>query len=135
MVDAQLGFDRVAPFNYFPGWHQPFTAFHLVVGMEAWDALEGTNQAIIETACTAGVIRNLARAEALQAPVLRGYSETGVTTEILSDEILAALTRESKAVLAEEAEKDPDFARVLASQQAFQRDYALWKNIAYPRTR
>ncbi len=135
VVDAQLGFNRVAPFNYFPGWHQPFTAFHLVVGMEAWDGLASPNRASIETACTAGVTRNLARAEALQAPILRGYAETGVTTEILSDEILAALARESKAVLAEEAEKDPDFARVLASQQSFQREYARWKNIAYPRTR
>ncbi len=135
VVDSQLGFDRVAPYNYFPGWHQPFTAFHLVVGEEAWGDLNKTKQAILETACTAGVTRNLARAEALQAPILRGYEEKGVTTEILSEEILAALSRESDAVLAEEAEKDSDFARVLASQQDFQREYARWKNIAYPRPR
>ena len=89
----------------------------------------------METACTAGVTRNLARAEALQAPILAGYAARGVTTEILSDEILAALARESDAVLAEEAGKDPAFARVLASQRDFQRDYARWKDIAYPRPR
>jgi TRAP-type mannitol/chloroaromatic compound transport system permease small subunit/TRAP-type C4-dicarboxylate transport system substrate-binding protein len=29
VVDRRLGFDRVARFNYFPGWHQTFTAAHL----------------------------------------------------------------------------------------------------------
>ena len=39
VVDERLGFDRVARFNYFPGWHQPFTAAHLVVGIgSAWEA-------------------------------------------------------------------------------------------------
>jgi TRAP-type mannitol/chloroaromatic compound transport system substrate-binding protein len=135
VVDSRLGFDRIAKFNYFPGWHQPFTAFHLVVGMETWKALDDAARASMETACTAGVTRNLARAEALQAPILAGYAARGVTTEILSDEILAALARESDAVLAEEAGKDPAFARVLASQRDFQRDYARWKDIAYPRPR
>ena len=135
VVDSQLGFDRVASYNYFPGWHQPFTAFHMVVGLEQWDALDDAGRASVETACAAGVTRNLARAEAIQAPILQGYEERGVTTEILNREILDALARESKAVLADEARANADFARVLASQQAFQRDYARWKNIAYPRSR
>ncbi len=135
VVDSRLGFDRVAKFNYFPGWHQPFTAFHLVVGMDRWRELDDAARASFETACTAGVTRNLARAEAIQAPVLAGYAEQGVKTEILNDKIMAALARESDAVLADEALRDPDFARVLASQRDFQRDYARWKNIAYPRAR
>lgn len=135
VVDSRLGFDRVAKFNYFPGWHQPFTASHLVVGMDRWQALDEPTQASLEAACTAAVTRNLARAEALQAPVLAGYAAMGVTTEVLDERIMAALARESEAVLAEEARNDPDFARVLASQRDFQRDYDRWKNIAYPRAR
>ncbi len=135
VVDSRLGFDRVAKFNYFPGWHQPFTAFHLVVGMGRWQQLDQATQASLDAACTAGVTRNLARAEAIQAPVLAGYAAEGVTTEILDEKILDALARESDAVLADEAQRDPDFARVLASQRDFQRSYDRWKNIAYPRAR
>jgi len=135
VVDSQLGFSRVASFNYFPGWHQPFTAFHLVVGMDEWNNLGASGKAILETACTAGVTRNLARAEAIQAPVLADYESRGVTTEILSDDILAALAEASDAVLATEAQADADFARVLASQKAFQREHARWKSIAYPAAR
>lgn len=133
VVDSRLGFDRVAPFNYFPGWHQPFTAFHMVVGLEKWTRLGPRLQAQLETACTAGVIRNLARAEALEPPVLARYEARGVTMEILKPEILAALAQASEEVLAEEAANDVDFARVLASQRSFQADYARWRNIAYPR--
>jgi len=133
VVDSRLGFDRVAPFNYFPGWHQPFTAMHMVVGLETWKKIGPHRQAQLETACTAGVTRNLARAEALQPPVIARYEAQGVTLEILEPEILAALAQASEEVLAEEAAGDADFARVLSSQRSFQRDYARWRNIAYPR--
>ncbi len=63
-VDRRLGFDRVARFNYFPGWHQPHTAFHLVVHRETWTALDLATRTTIEMACGEGVHRNLAKAEA-----------------------------------------------------------------------
>jgi TRAP-type mannitol/chloroaromatic compound transport system substrate-binding protein len=132
VVDQRLGFDRVAEYNYFPGWHQPSTAFHLVVARDEWNALPAESRALIESACTAGVTRNLARAEALQGPVLREFEERGVQTRTLSSEILLALKRESEAVLDEEAARDPDFARVLASQRAFSESYDRWRRIAYP---
>ena len=134
VVDSQLGFDRVARFNYFPGWHQPFTAFHLVVGRKSWEGLAADERAIVETSCTAGVIRNLARAEALQAPVLESYGKRDVHTKLLDPKILALLENETAAVLAEEADRDADFARVLASLQTFAADYSRWRNIAYPRS-
>jgi TRAP-type mannitol/chloroaromatic compound transport system substrate-binding protein len=131
VVDERLGFDRVAQINYFPGWHQPFTAFHLVVGDAAWAALDPVAQAAVETACTAATLRNLARAEALQGAVLRGYESKGVSARRLPDAVLADLERATEALLSAEAANDPDFARVLSSQRAFSADYGLWRRIAY----
>ena len=68
VVDDKLGFPRVAPINYFPGWHQPFTAFHLVVNLQRWNRLAPATQSALETACTAGVTRNLARWRGFRAP-------------------------------------------------------------------
>ena len=131
-VDQQLGFDRVAQYNYFPGWHQPFTAMHLIVNLESWQTLSPGDQAMLETACTAAVTRNLARAEALEAPVLARYEEDGIKTEIIPEPILEALRAESQRVLDREAAKDADFARVLASQREFEDEYNAWLQIAYP---
>ncbi|MCH2169819.1 TRAP transporter substrate-binding protein [Myxococcota bacterium] len=132
-VDERLGFDRVASFNYFPGWHQPFTAAHLVVGERAWEALDLPDQVLVELACTAGVIRNLSKAEALQGPVLAGFEGKGVVTETLPTDLLAQLRNVSDEILAEEAAADMDFARVLAAQREFGAVYERWKNLAYPR--
>lgn len=130
-VDQKLGFDRVAKNNYFPGWHQPFTAAHLVVNETAWQALGPAGQSLVELACTAGVIRNLSRAEALQGPVLAGFEARGVRALTLSSEILAELRRVTRQVLDDEAARDGDFARILASQQAFAAEYSRWRKIAY----
>jgi TRAP-type mannitol/chloroaromatic compound transport system substrate-binding protein len=132
-VDERLGFGRVASFNYFPGWHQPFTAMHLMVGNAAWSSLDPPDQALVETACRAGVTHKLSQTEALQGPVLAGFEAAGIEALTLPDELLAELARVSDEVLAEEAGRDADFARVLASQRAFEESYSIWRHRAYPR--
>ena len=131
IVDRQLGFDRVARFNYFPGWHQTFTAGHLVVELDTWNALSPATQATIENACTAGVTRNLARSEALQGAVIEAFPDAGVTAGRLPVELLEELRAVTDSVLAQEAAADPEFAEILASQQAFSATYAHWKRLAY----
>lgn len=131
VVDRMLGFDRVAPYNYYPGWHQPATAFHLVVNLELWQALDAPAKALLEAVCTAGVTRNLARSEGLQGGVIRQFLEQGAKAETLSAEILQGLARITAAVLDEEAAGNADFARILASQRAFREEYAYWKSRAY----
>jgi TRAP-type mannitol/chloroaromatic compound transport system substrate-binding protein len=131
VVDEMLGFDRVAKFNYFPGWHQTFTAAHLVVNLDTWQALPSSDQVMIEMACTAGVIRNLSRAEALQGKVMQGFTDKGVTTAKFSNEILKELETVTLRVLQQEADADPDFARIWASQKKFQVTYQHWKRNAY----
>jgi len=132
VVDERLGFDRVASYNYFPGWHQPFSAFHLVVNTRRFEALAPADRALIETTCTSGVLRNLARAEAIQGPVLEAQADKGVHLRILPDDVQAELRRMSEIVLAEEAAADGDFARVLESQRAFAVDHDRWQALAYP---
>ena len=131
IVDQALGFNRIATYNYYPGWHQPSTASHMVINMDVWNRTSPADQALIETACTAGVLRNLARSEALQGAVIAAFPEIGVSAETLPDDLLRELQRITDAVLEEEAGKSEDFATILASQRAFRADYAHWKARAY----
>lgn len=131
VVDERLGFSRVAKYNYYPGWHQPATAFHLVIHLPRWRALGDAARSQIEAACTAGVTRNLARSEGLQGTIMAGFADKGVKAETLPDDVLRALERITGEVLAEEAERNVDFARILADQQRFREDYAHWKARAY----
>jgi len=131
VVDQALGFSRVAPYNYYPGWHQPFSSSHLVVNRDAWDSLRPADQALLETACTAGVTRNLAASEGRQGDVIRAFADEGVSAETLPRPVLDALAEVAGQVLEEEAAQDPDFAEILASQRSFRAMYAEWRERAY----
>ena len=130
-VDEALGFDRIAKLNYYPGWHQTYTAAHLVVNDAAWQGLSVREQAVIDTACTAGVTRNLAKSEAKQGPILAGFASKGVTAISLPEAILRELNRVTDEVMAEEARRDEDFRVIHNSQLDFRVQYALWKRFAY----
>lgn len=131
VVDQMLGFNRVAKFNYFPGWHQTFTSSHLVVNMSVWQALAEADQALIELACTAAVTRNLAKAEAQQGAVMIGFAAKGVTVKKLPRETLKQLQAITLQVLQNEADNDADFARIWQSQKDFMQNYKIWKDHAY----
>ena len=130
-IDERLGFNRVVSYNYFPGWHQPFSAFHLVVNTSSWESLASSQQAILETSCTAAVVNSLAKGEALQGETLIGFQDLGVKTRSLPEPILRELAAVTARVLARQSDADADFARVLASQQAFQEEYSHWKRLGF----
>jgi len=131
-VDEQLGFYQVAKYYHLPGWHQPSTSQYLYVNMESWNELAPSQQAIIETACEAGVTHAIAKAEALQGPVLTEFREEhGVTAVTLPDEVLDALHQATVEVMEEEAAADEWFKRVYESQIDFQMAHKPWKELGY----
>jgi len=130
-IDQLLGFDKIVKNNYFPGWHQTFTAFHLIVNLDVWSELRAGSQASVETACTAGVMRSLSHGEALQGPVIAEFPEKGVTARRLPEALLREIQAVTDEVLAAEAERDPLFRKVYESQQAFSAHYELWKQLGY----
>jgi TRAP-type mannitol/chloroaromatic compound transport system substrate-binding protein len=130
-IDERLGFDRVVSYNYFPGWHQPFSAFHLVVNLASWERLAASQQAAVETSCMAAVVNSLAKGEALQGKAIERFQANGVKTLSLPEPILRELARITERVLERQRKKSPEFARVLDSQRAFSKNYAIWKRLGF----
>ena len=131
IVDQALGFSDVAKYNYYPGWHQPFTSSHLVINLDTWKSLTRSDKAIIEMGCTAAVTRNLAHAEAVQGEIIANFDQVGVSAERLPLNLLKELKKVATQVIEEEAQRDADFAAVLASQKKFLANYEYWKSLAY----
>ena len=130
-VDQMLGFDRVAKYNYYPGWHQIGSANHLLINLDDWNSLSDARRELVRLACRSRVATSLAEAEALQGPVLQGFPAKGVEARTLPPDVLLELRRITTDVLGEEAAADPRFAEILASQRAFSEAYALWKRRGY----
>lgn len=130
-VDEKLGFYKVAKYNYFPGWHQTYTAFHLIVNKDKWDGFEDKTRAMFNTACTATTLRSLSRGESLQGPVIRGFEAKGVKTKRVPIDMLKALKKSTDEVMEAQAAADADFKKVYESQEAFADSYKTWKSLGY----
>ena len=133
IVDQALGFSRIAKFNYFPGWHQPFTATHMMVNLEIWEALPAQDQALLDTACLGTVMYGLSLTESLQGPVIEEFKQQGIKTQVLSSGLLETLKVAADEVMEEEASKDPYFREVLESQRAYKAAHDQWRELAYPK--
>jgi TRAP-type mannitol/chloroaromatic compound transport system substrate-binding protein len=131
ITDQALGFARIAKYNYFPGWHQPFSATHMVVNLDVWSRVSPSDQALIENTCAGSVAMSLGLLESLQGPVVKKFKEIGVTASHLPDDMLRLLKETTAEVLDEEAEGDAYFAEVLESMRAYQAIYGEWRRLAY----
>lgn len=130
-VDQMLGFGRVAKFNYFPGWHQPFSAQYMMINLDKWKALQADTRALFRMACRANITNTLSESESQQGAVIAGFPEQGTSAESLPRELLERLREVANEVLDEEASRDEHFAKILASQREFSATYAYWKRKAY----
>ena len=131
ITDQALGFNRIAKYNHYPGWHQPFSATHLVINLEVWRALGQDDRSLLDSTCLASVARSLGLTESLQGPVVERFEETGVVANYLPEELLRVLKATTDEVLDEQAARDADFKAVLDSQRAYQRTYQHWRRLAY----
>jgi TRAP-type mannitol/chloroaromatic compound transport system substrate-binding protein len=130
-IDQLLGFHKVVKNNIFPGWHQSFTAMHLLINKNAWDGLNENQKALITTTCTAATMYGMSEGEAAQGKIIAGYKDKGVTAQKLPLPVLRKLKAVTDEVMAEIAAADADFKMVWESQKAFSEDYAYWKNMGY----
>lgn len=130
-IDRLLGFPDIIDYYMLPGWHQSYTATHLLVNKDSWEALEERTQRMMETACMAGTMHTLAEGEFLQGRTLLEFEDEGVTLLTLPREILEELKEVTDQVLDDLAEKDEMFGRVLESQRAFAEEYQVWREAGY----
>ncbi|MCP5149968.1 MAG: TRAP transporter substrate-binding protein [Ectothiorhodospiraceae bacterium] len=121
--DLAAGFYRVAPYYYWPGFHEPNGTAEALVSQAALDALPADLRAVVEQACAAENGEALAEtewrnAEALQTLVTRH----GVKLRQFPAPVLAAAREAAAEVLAALGESDAGAREVLASyRQALER--------------
>jgi len=128
--DQKLGFNKVAPFYYYPGWWEGGPEVDFFVNRKAYDALSAENKAIVEAASSHASIDMLAKYDALNPTALKQL--VGAKTKVLpfSKAILEASFKASMEVFAENDAKSPEWKKIYADMRAFQRDQVLWFRFA-----
>jgi TRAP-type mannitol/chloroaromatic compound transport system substrate-binding protein len=132
-LDQNLGFHRVADYNYFPGWHQQATFTELLINKDVWEnRLTAAQRKLLEMISMATITYSLAVGEATQGPAIReNVEEHGVEIRYFSDELLETFRRNWAEVAQEQAQQDEFFARVWEDLQAFRAQYEPWNRLAF----
>jgi TRAP-type mannitol/chloroaromatic compound transport system substrate-binding protein len=131
VMDQQFGFNKVAKYYYFPGWHQQATFFDLYVNKTKWDALPARSRAVIELACGDTMRETIAEGEAAQGKAIKEMQADGVLVRRWNAEILAAFEKAWNEVVGEESARNPNFKRIYDSYAQFRAQYAVWNYLGY----
>ncbi len=128
--DLKLGFQKVAPFYYYPAWWEGGPAVHAFFNKEKFEALPASYKRMLTDACAAANASMLAKYDAKNAGALRQLVADGVQLRPFSGEILEACYKAAQEVYAEITAANPAFKKIYDSQQAFKKDAYLWTQVA-----
>ena len=131
--DDKLGFVKVAPYYYYPGWWEGSAALHGMFNKAKFEALPPAYQAALKTACQAVNLDMLAHYDAVNAVAIKKLVAAGAKLRPFNADILKACYDATNQTYDEISAKNANFKAMIESIKAFRKDYYLWTQIAeYP---
>jgi TRAP-type mannitol/chloroaromatic compound transport system substrate-binding protein len=128
--DEKLGFQRVAPFYYYPGWQEGSSVLHLMINQAKWNELPAGYKAILEAAAAYGNSQMMAMYDARNAAALRRLVGSGTQLRPFPTEVLDGIYREAIALYAEVSAQNAPFKRMYDSAVAFRNEFYLYNQIS-----
>ncbi|QHJ00809.1 ABC transporter substrate-binding protein [Xylophilus rhododendri] len=131
--DQKLGFNKVAPFYYYPGWWEGALQLDLLVNQKAYDALSPEYKAIVETAASEAHVVMQARYDARNPTALKQL--VGAKTKVVAfpKTVLDASFKTAMEVYADLDKNNPDWKKIYGDYRTFQKDQLLWSRFAEAR--
>ncbi len=124
--DEKLGFYKVAPYYYYPGWGEGGAILHAYINLDKWNELPKPYQTALEIAAQACTHSMLAQYDAKNADALHRLIANGTQLRSFSPEIIDVLYKAAQDLYGEIGASNPLFKRLLDSQTAFrERNYSF----------
>ena len=124
--DEKLGFNKVAPFYYYPGWWEGGAELEFFINTKAYAALTPEFQAIVDAATTVAARDMTAKYDAFNPIALKRLVAAKTQLKAFPKEIMDAGYKASMEVFAEHEAKSAEFKTIHQDMRAFQRDQLLW---------
>jgi TRAP-type mannitol/chloroaromatic compound transport system substrate-binding protein len=128
--DQKLGFNKIAPNYYYPGWWEGGPAIHTFIGLDKWNTLPKPYQAIVRAACAEANTWMTTKYDAQNPKALRELVAGGTKLAPFSAAIMEASFSAANEVYAETNAKNPAFKKVYDSMTAFRKEEVLWFRVA-----
>ena len=122
--DEKLGFQKVAPYYYYPGWWEGGPTVHVLFNKAKWNELPKSYQALLRTACAGGQLPTCWRNTTTRTRRrCKQLVADGAQLRPFSQEILAACFEAANETYAEiDAHRTRGFKKIWDSQTAFRKD-------------
>ncbi len=128
--DQKLGFAKVAPNYYYPGWWEGNAALHAFFNLDKWNALPKHYQAVLRSACAEANSWVRTKYDTDNPKALRELVASGTKLLPFSQPILEASFKASNEVYAETNAKNANFKKIYDSMMAFRKEEVLWFRVA-----
>ena len=129
--DLTFGFQKVAKYYYYPGWHEPGSMLELLINKDEWDALPNHLKVIIDTAAKAVNQDLLDEYTARNNKALRELVDVhGVELKKLPDDVIAEFKDIANQILEENAEKDEIVKKVYQSYKNFEAEVSAYHQVS-----
>ena len=128
--DEKLGFNKVAPFYYFPGWWEGGAELEFFINTKAYAALSAENKAIVDAATKVAARDMTSKYDAVNPLALKRLVAAKTQLKPFSKDIMDAGFKASMEVFAEHEAKSADFKKIHQDMRAFQRDQILWERFS-----
>lgn len=128
--DLMMGFDKVAKYYYYPGWHEPGSSFELIVNKEALQSLPPHLQRVIEVASKASGVWVHAEFERTNAQGLAKMRKTSdVKIVPLPPPVMHKLKTEAEAVIGDFIQTSPQAEKIYRSAKQMQTKLENWQKL------
>ncbi len=128
--DEKLGFNKVAPYYYYPGWWEGGPTLSTMINLDKWNELTPAYQAILKTACEAANSNMMANYDWKNPTALRSLVAGGAQLRPFPQDVMDAAYEAATSTYAEISATNPAFKKIYDSQQAFKREAYLWAQLA-----
>jgi TRAP-type mannitol/chloroaromatic compound transport system substrate-binding protein len=124
--DLKLGFNKVAPYYYYPGWWEGGPELDVLINQKSFDGLSAEYKAIVEAAAAEAHIVVQARYDARNPGALKQLVAAGTKLRPFSNDLMAEAFKQSQVLYDEIGAKNEDWKKIYADYSRFRSDQNLW---------
>jgi len=124
--DEKLGFHKVAKYYYYPGWWEGQAMLHFFIGLDKWNALPKSYQAIVRDAAHRADQVMMAKYDILNPGALKRLVGAGTQLRPFSEAVLDICYKATNEICNEIAGKNADFKKAYDAIKAVRGDDYLW---------
>ena len=126
-VNYPMGFDEVTQYIIQPGVHQPACQFAFFFNKKSYDELGDDLKWILDAAAKETQLWSYSWLNNLNAEAIRRFEETSEIV-MMDEKAIVDFAKTTQAYLEKVKERCPDCKRLLESQEALKKDFAVWRS-------